>query len=261
MLKAINKGIEGLGRWAEFSIRVFKTFTSKGVSSTSLVEQMYHVGVRSLPITIVSGLFVGAILAIQINLQLKDFGAQTFLGGLSTSTTLRNLGPVLIAFLLSGRVGAFTSAELGTMAITDQLNAIRCLGMDPVEKIVVPRLVALTCSSFLLLILGLGMTVVGGVVISSAHLGVNPIQFSQNISLFVSSWSIGIGVVKSFLFGLMIGTISCFFGYHTAGGARGVGRAVKRTSVATLVSIILMDFLVSTALESLKTFFEIMANS
>ncbi|NDG26714.1 MAG: ABC transporter permease [Proteobacteria bacterium] len=184
MLKAINKGIEGLGRWAEFSIRVFKTFTSKGVSSTSLVEQMYHVGVRSLPITIVSGLFVGAI-----------------------------------------------------------------------------RLVALTCSSFLLLILGLGMTVVGGVVISSAHLGVNPIQFSQNISLFVSSWSIGIGVVKSFLFGLMIGTISCFFGYHTAGGARGVGRAVKRTSVATLVSIILMDFLVSTALESLKTFFEIMANS
>ncbi|NDC26010.1 MAG: ABC transporter permease [Proteobacteria bacterium] len=192
---------------------------------------------------------------------MKDFGAQTFLGGLSTSTTLRNLGPVLIAFLLSGRVGAFTSAELGTMAITDQLNAIRCLGMDPVEKIVVPRLVALTCSSFLLLILGLGMTVVGGVVISSAHLGVNPIQFSQNISLFVSSWSIGIGVVKSFLFGLMIGTISCFFGYHTAGGARGVGRAVKRTSVATLVSIILMDFLVSTALESLKTFFEIMANS
>jgi len=244
--------MRNFGRWFLFSKTVVGLFFKEGLSRKQLINHMYQVGVRSIPITCVAGLFVGAILAIQINLQLKDFGAQSFLGGLSTSTTLRNLGPVLIAFLLAGRVGAFSSAELGTMAITDQLNAIRCLGLNPLSMIIMPRLVALTISSFLLLVMGLGLTVVGGMMISSVYLKINPLLFVSHIPQFVSGSSVLIGVLKSFLFGLTIGTISCFVGYHTTGGSEEVGQSVRRTAVVTLVSIIVIDFLVSFSVESIS---------
>ncbi|NBX75793.1 MAG: ABC transporter permease [Proteobacteria bacterium] len=252
MIIDFQKFLDGVGTWFLFSKNVVGFFIRDGISRKVLVQQMYQVGVRSMVTTCVAGLFVGAILAIQINLQLKDFGAQSFLGGLSTSTTIRNLGPVLIAFLLAGRVGAFSSAELGTMAITDQLNAIRCLGLNPLSVIIMPRLVALTISSFLLLVLGLGLTVFGGIIISSVSLKVNPLQFISHIPQFVSGVSIFIGVLKSFLFGIIIGTISCFVGYQTTGGAEEVGKAVRRTAVVTLVSIIVTDFLVSFVVESIS---------
>ncbi|NBT57615.1 ABC transporter permease [bacterium] len=255
MLELLKGFFDGVGKWFLFSRRVISVCFKEGVDKKQLVEQMYQVGSRSIPLTAIAGLFVGAILAIQINLQLKDFGAQSFLGGLSTSTTLRNLGPVLIAFILAGRVGAFSTAELGTMSITEQLNAIRCLGLNPLSVIIVPRLVALTLSSFLLLVLGLGLTVLGGISISAVALKVNPLQFTSHISQFVSLSSISMGMIKSFLYGLLIGTISCFVGYHTNGGAEDVGRSVRRTAVVTLVSIIVTDFLVSVVSEAVKTFF------
>lgn len=241
----LNIFFEGMGKWAAFCRKLVTLAFREGVAPKELIHQMVQVGVRSIPITCIAGLFVGAILAIQINLQLKDFGAQGFLGGLSTSTTLRNLGPVLIAFLLAGRVGAYTSAELGTMAITDQLNAIRCLGLDPFQKILIPRLVAVVVSSFLLLTIGLGMTVLGGILISVSALDVNALQFISHIPQFVSVRSISLGMIKSVIFGFMIGSVSCFFGFYTEGGAEAVGKTVRKTAVVILVSILIVDFLVS----------------
>lgn len=228
-----------------FGGRVVRIFLTKGIRVRSVVLQMYAVGVKSLPITITAGLFVGAIMAIQLNLQLRDFGAQGFLGGLSTSTTIRNVGPVLIAFLLSGKVGAYTSAELGTMQVTDQLNAIRCLGTDPIEYIILPRMLAVVLSSFFLLIVGLMLTVLGGVGMSSLSLGVNPLNYIENIPRLVSLWSVGTGFVKSFFFGLVIALICCYKGYHARGGAIGVGQTVKSTAVMTLVMIVISDFAIS----------------
>jgi phospholipid/cholesterol/gamma-HCH transport system permease protein len=155
------------------------------------------------------------------------------------------VGPVLIAFILSGKVGAYTSAELGTMRVTDQVDAIRCLGTDPVAYLILPRLFAVTVSSFLLLIVGLLMTILGGMLISAFHLGINIILYTTNIPNFVSGWSIAIGVVKSFVFGNLIGVISCYRGYYTTGGAMGVGATVRQTAVATLVCIIIADFTLS----------------
>lgn len=234
-----------IGSVVLFAMTCLKIFLTKGVKPKAVVLQMYSVGVQSFLTTVTAGLFVGAIMAIQINLQLRDFGAQSFLGGLNTSTTIRNVGPVLIAFLLSGKVGAYTSAELGTMQITDQLNAIRCLGTDPIEYIILPRLIAVIISSFLLLIVGLMLTILGGVAMSSVSLGVNPLAYIENIPHFVSLWSVGIGFMKSFCFGLVIGIISCYKGYTARGGAIGVGDSVKSTAVMTLVTIIILDFGVS----------------
>lgn len=234
-----------IGACVLFAVDVFRAFLREGIRLPLFIEQMYLAGVRSLPTTMVSGAFVGAIMAIQLDLQLKDFGAQSFLGGLCTSTTIRDIGPVLIAFILSGKVGAFTSAELGTMKVTDQVDAIRCLGTDPISYLILPRMCAVITSSFLLLVIGLGMTVIGGVFISVVQLGINPDAYLNNISKVVQWWSIGMGVVKSFVFGIIIAVICCYEGYSATGGAEGVGKAVKRTSVITLLTIIITNFLIS----------------
>jgi phospholipid/cholesterol/gamma-HCH transport system permease protein len=237
--------LTGIGAAFMFSLDALRALLRAGIRPAQIVDQVYRVGVKSFPTTFLAGGFVGAILAVQINLQLRDFGAQGFLGGLSTSTTIRDLGPVLIAFILSGKVGAFTSAELATMKVTEQMDAIRCLGADPLEYLIVPRMVAVVISSFLLLIVGLMMTVGGGMLLSDLTLGVNTIAYLSNIARVVTWWSVGMGIFKSFVFGNLIAVISCYQGYHAEGGARGVGDAVRRTSVQTLLSIIIVNFAIS----------------
>jgi len=220
-----------------------------------VVDQIYQVGFRSLGMTFTAGIFVGAIMALQIDVQLKDFGAEAFLGGLSTSTTLRNVGPVLIAFLLSGKVGAYTSAELGTMEVTEQLNAIRLLGANPVEYIILPRMWAVIVSSFLLLIVGLMVTILGGVIFSEM-IGINPLTYIQNIPRIVTGGSIALSVVKSFLFGVIIAVVSCYKGYYARGGSVGVGIAVQSCSVTNLMLIIFTNFIVSMAYSLFQDVFQ-----
>jgi len=227
-----------------FACRCLKLSCQGKTNWHAVLEQIFQVGVKSLGMTVTAGLFVGAIMALQIDVQLKDFGAEAFLGGLSTSTTLRNVGPVLIAFLLSGKVGAYTSAELGTMEVTEQLNAIRLLGADPVEYIILPRAWAVVISSFLLLIVGLMVTILGGVVFSQ-FIGVNPLSYIQNIPRIVTGWSLGLSIIKSFIFGLLIAIVSCYKGYKARGGAVGVGVAVQSCAVTNLILIIFVDFFLS----------------
>lgn len=250
----VTQAIQEVGRIVVFFMECFQLLIRAKFNRRAIIEQIYEVGVHSIGITLTAGVFVGAIMALQINLQLKDFGAQGFLGGLATSTTLRNVGPVLIAFLLSGKVGAYTSAELGNMQVTDQLNALKLLGINPIETIILPRMLAVIISSFLLLIIGLMVTIVGGMVFSTS-VGVNALNYINNIPRLVSGWSLGVGIVKSFCFGLMIATISCYKGYNADGGSRGVGKAVKSCAVTTLVLIILVDFSVSLLAEIVQEWF------
>lgn len=246
---------EEIGGVFTFLQSLWKLLLKKGVRISDVVNQMYEVGVHSVPITVMSGMFVGAIMAIQINEQLKDFGAQSFLGGLTTSVTIRDVGPVLIGFLLSGKVGAYTTAELGTMKVTDQIAALECLGINALEFIVLPRLVAVVFSSFLLLVIGLSLTVVGGAYFSMLALKINLQNYVNNIPQLITGASVIVGICKSFVFGLLIGVISCYKGYSTTGGAEGVGRAVKSGSVTVLVWIIIFDFGISFLARTIQEIF------
>lgn len=228
-----------------FVNQVIQSMREEGLSYRTFIDQLFQVGVKTIPLACIAGAFVGAILALQIDSQIKDFGAQVFLGGMSTSTTLRNLGPVLIGFLLAARVGAYTTAEVGTMAITDQINAIACLGLNPLSVVLAPRMVALIIASFLLLILGLVMTFVGGMMTAHWILGINPSQFVAHIPKFISTHSLLLSGMKSLVFGFLIGVLSCFFGYQTRGGSEAVGKSVQKASVFIFLSIILFDFCVS----------------
>lgn len=238
-----KRELEELGASSLFWWQTMRVTFTKDVEWRTFLYQFHNVTIYSLPTTCVAGIFVGAIMGIQFYMQLKDFGAVSVLGGLTTSGTIREVGPVLIAFMLSGKVGAYTSAELGTMRVTEQIDAIRCLGTDPIRFIIAPRYIAVVIASFLLLTFGLMISMLGGILITQQISSMNTFQYISMVPTYVSWWSVGNGVFKSFVFGGLIAQICCFKGYTTTGGARGVGRTVKETAVRIMIAIIIFDYL------------------
>jgi phospholipid/cholesterol/gamma-HCH transport system permease protein len=210
-----------------------------------VADQIWKVTVQSFLTTGMAGFFVGAIMTVQFTMQMREFGALGFLGGLATSATIREVGPLLIAFMLSGKVGAFTSAELGTMRVTEQIDAIRCLGADPIREIILPRFIAIIISSFFLLALGLVMSILGGIFMGSIFAGVNPEEYIRHIPTIVVFPSVLSGLFKCLVFAILLATICTYRGYNTSGGAKGVGRAVVQTAVATMLSIVVADWFTS----------------
>lgn len=207
--------------------------------------QIWRVTEQSLPTTAMAGFFVGAIMTVQFTLQMKEFGALGYLGGLATSGTVREVGPLLIAFMLSGKIGAFTSAELGTMKVTEQIDAIRCLGADPIQEIIVPRLIGIIVSSFALLSLGLFMSIFGGMLMGSVFADVSPGEYMRHIPTILTVSSIVNGLIKCFVFALLLAITCTFMGYTATGGAKGVGKAVINTAVTTMVGIVVADWFTS----------------
>jgi phospholipid/cholesterol/gamma-HCH transport system permease protein len=192
-----------------------------------------------------AGFFVGAIMTVQFTLQIKAFGALGYLGGLSTSATVREVGPLLIAFLLSGKVGAFTSAELGTMRVTEQIDAIRCLGANPLQEIILPRFLGIVISSFVLLAAGLMMSIFGGLLLGALFSGINPEEYLRHIPTIVSGFSVASGLFKCLVFALVLASVCTYKGYTASGGAKGVGRNVVSTAVMTMVGIVVFDWMTS----------------
>ena len=244
-MTAILAIIDEIGCTILFLKKILATFLGKRLKSHDLFEQIWKVTLESFFTTALAGFFVGAIMTVQFALQMKEFGALGYLGGLSTSGTIREVGPLLIAFMLSGKVGAFTSAELGTMRVTEQIDAIRCLGADPIHEIIVPRFFAIVISSFFLLGAGLMMSILGGMLMGQAFVGVSFEEYIRFIPMIVSPVSVLSGLVKCGIFALVLATICTYKGYTTSGGAKGVGRSVVSTAVSTMICIVLMDWLTS----------------
>lgn len=235
-----------LGSMLLFIKEVALTAVHYPSSRTLIFEQIWKVTMQSVSTTALAGFFVGAIMSVQFALQMNEFGAIGFLGGLATSGTVREIGPLLIAFLLSGKIGAFTSAELGTMRVTEQIDAIRCLGANPIQEIIVPRFIGIVVASFFLLGAGLIMSIFGGALLGYFFAGVNFEQYIRHIPTIVTIPSILSGTFKSIIFALVLGTICTYKGYTATGGAKGVGKAVVSTAVMTMISIVVADWLTST---------------
>lgn len=236
---------EEVGGSILFLEKILGTMFKKRLKVHEIFVQIWKVTTESFPTTAMAGFFVGAIMTVQFALLLKEFGALGYLGGLTTSATFREIGPLLIAFMLSGKVGAFTSAELGTMRVTEQIDAIRCLGADPMQEIIVPRFVGIVISSFFLLAAGLMMSVFGGIIMGLIFAGVEPEEYLRYVPSIVNPISILSGLVKCGTFAVVLATLCTYKGFSTTGGAKGVGRAVVATSVMTMVSIVVMDWLTS----------------
>lgn len=237
--------LDEIGGALLFLQKILRTMFVKKIKSHEVFEQIWKVTADSFANTAMAGFFVGAIMTVQFAMQMKEFGALGYLGGLATSGTFREVGPLLIAFMLSGKVGAFTSAELGTMRVTEQIDAVRCLGADPLQEIIVPRFIGIIISSFFLLGAGLIMSVFGGMLMGQAFAGVNFEEYLRHVPLIVSPVSILNGLIKCFAFAVVLATICTYKGFTTSGGAKGVGRSVVSTAVATMICIVVMDWLTS----------------
>lgn len=235
--------VSEIGRGVQFFALIIETLIRRPCARSEVFEQIWRVTQQSFLTTGMAGFFVGAIMTVQFTLQMKEFGALGFLGGLATSGTIREVGPLLIAFMLAGKVGAYTSAELGTMRVTEQLDAIRCLGADPVQEIILPRFLGIVVASFFLLGLGLVMSILGGMLMGTLFAGVNPQEYLRHLPTIVTSASIISGLIKCFVFAVLLATICTYKGFSATGGAKGVGLAVVGTAVSTMVCIVVADWL------------------
>ena len=231
-----------MGAMGKFLHELFRTFLQCRKKIKSLINiQITLVAYRSMGTILFSGFFVGAILVMQFYLMLSKYEATSLLGGLATSATMREIGPLIISFLLAGKIGAFTTAEIGTMTVTEQIDAIRCLGTDPIEYLIIPRFIAIIVCSTLLLFFGLLVGLVGSIMIADVLYNINILQFLESIPKFAGFWSLFGGVCKSIIYGTIVALVSTYKGYTATGGAKGVGIAVTQCAIYTNLLITLAN--------------------
>jgi phospholipid/cholesterol/gamma-HCH transport system permease protein len=211
-----------------------------------LRRNLYKMAVKSLPIVVVTALFTGVITVIQTAPIIKRFGAEGLLGWGAGFATIREIAPLLTALMISGRVGANNTAELGTMVVTEQIDALRALAIDPVAFLVVPRFLAIVVTLFTMTVYADAVALFGAAYSGSALLQIEPRSFYNGVTgglLHLSD--VANGLVKSVVFGLVIALSSCHFGMATTGGAPGVGKSVNATVVASAAGVFILDYFVS----------------
>lgn len=230
-------------------VRVLMRVVPPRVDSRELLKNLYKMGVKSLPIVAVTAIFTGAIMVIQAATIVKRYGAEGLLGWGAGFGTLREIAPLLTALMISGRVGANNTAELGTMVVTEQLDALRVLAIDPIAFLIAPRFISIVSTLFMMTLFADALALIGAAYTGEALLDVSPTTFYNGLtSGLLGFGDVANGLFKSIVFGLVIGLASCHFGLATKGGAPGVGRAVNSTVMASAAGIFVLDYLTSFAL-------------
>src|SRR6266508_700507 len=216
-----------------------------------IIEQFDAIGVGSLTVVLLTGLFTGMALAAQSGMTLDQFGARPVVGRLVSASMIKELGPVLTALMLTGRIGSGIAAELGSMMVTDQINALRALGTDPVRKLVVPRVLAGFFMAPVLTIISDFVGIVGGWIVARFQLQVATGIYWSSVTKALYTQDVWMGLIKPFVLGFAIVTIACHVGLRTTGGTQGVGKATTISVVAGSVAVIAVDFFVTQALIAL----------
>lgn len=236
---------EQVGGLAVLSGRIVARLFPPRIDRYELSRNLHKMGVKSLPIVVVTALFVGAIMVIQAAPLVTRFNARGMIGWGAGFATLREVGPLLIALMFSGRVGANNTAELGTMVVTSQIDALRALAIDPISYLVLPRVLSMVVMLFFLTVIGDVVAIGGAMVAAKALLDVDPRSFMNSLTMLLSEWDLMTGLIKSILFGAMIALTSCHFGFSVKGGAPGVGKAVNGAVVAAASGIFILDYFTS----------------
>jgi phospholipid/cholesterol/gamma-HCH transport system permease protein len=246
----LERGLGDLGDLTAFAGRVLRGTLHRPGRGT-LLPVFFAVGVRSIPVVGVTGLFIGMVLAVQAYDQFASMGMQTRLGGVINVSVVRELGPVLAATMLAGRIGSAIAAELATMRITEQIDAMACLGTNPVHYLAVPRFLACVALIPLLTVVANFMGVMGGALISVSVYHIEAHHYWANTEGYIRLWDIVAGLIKPICFGAAIGVISCHRGFTSRAGAEGVGRAATEAFVTAFVAILGLDFMLAMFLNQL----------
>ena len=220
-----------------------------------LMPQFFAVGVASIPVVAITGGFIGMVLVLESFAQFQAIGQETRLGGVINVSVTKQIGPVLAAVMVAGRVGCALAAELGTMRVTEQLDAMRAMAADPIPQLVVPRFVACIIMTPLLTIYSDLLGVWGGWLITVQFFGVSPTEYWSFSEYFVDWWEPTVGLIKSVFFGASIGLIACYKGFNCEAGAAGVGRAATEAFVASFLAIIVFNLVLAKLLNTIGIMF------
>lgn len=236
--------IEQLGALSIFYWRILRVVPLARRNLHLTLEQMVHIGISSLPIVCLSSLFTGAVTAAQAAYQFNDYIPLAYLGFAVQKAIMVELGPVLTALIIAGRIGAAMAAELGTMRVTEQIDAMECLALDPFRFLLAPRLIACLIMLPVLTIYSDLVCLLGGLGVATFFVDLEPAIFFNGIKLFFVPKDVYIGIIKGFVFGGAISLMGCYYGFTASGGAEGVGVSTRRAVVAASVTILILDYIV-----------------
>jgi phospholipid/cholesterol/gamma-HCH transport system permease protein len=243
------EGVEAFGRFWVFCMRTWRWLLRGMLRYRNwrlAMPQLFEIGNRSLPVIVVTGTFVGLVLAVQAYDQLDAAGFEQRMGVLLNLTLVQELGPVLAAVMLAGRVGGALTAELGTMNVTEQLDALRVMGSDPIRHLVVPRFIACVVMAPVLTIFADLCGSLAGMWVAVVLKNVPYEPYSYFTKEALQKWDLMVGFIKSVVFGAIIAMVACYKGFHCKAGAEGVGRACTQAFVASFVAILVVDFFIAT---------------
>jgi phospholipid/cholesterol/gamma-HCH transport system permease protein len=231
-----------VGRFFEILWRVAIWTPRPPYDLRELARQMVRVGVESVPVVVLTSLFTGMVMALQTFSTLKRVNAESFVGTLVALSMVRELAPVISSLLIAGRCGSAMGAELGTMRVTEQIDALEVLATDPVHYLMVPRVWATTIMLPLLIALADAISIFGGYLISVVYMGANAVSYMHRTYQYMDLRDLMSGLIKAAVFGLIISVVGCQSGFYTRGGAEGVGRSTTRSVVVASIAILITDF-------------------
>lgn len=243
--------ISVLGEYIIFLLKVIYSVCRHFPRWSLIRDQLFNIGVLSLSVVALTGFSTGLVLAAQSYYQLADKGLVSVTGLMVAKAMLTELGPVLTAFMITGRVGAAMTAELGTMVVTEQIDAMKSMAVDPDNYLIGPRFIGGFIMFPLLTIFSIVMGVFGGYLISVYYFGISPIVFWEPIPTYTTTFDVFVGLTKAIVFGFLITTICCFKGIRVSGGAAGVGKSTTNAVVISYVIILFVNFFLTMALNSL----------
>lgn len=248
-MKQLHLLFDGLGSALLLTTRAFASLPTAPRILKRIVEHAYFGGYASLPIISILSFFIGAVLALQSGITLQDFGAKEIIGTLVGESLVRELGPVMVAILLAGRVGSATTAELASMKVYQEIDALVTMNIPPERFLVLPRLLAVLLYMPVLTIVAIVIGWMGGAVICHYVdlIGVEPAQYFRSVKAFLTIEKMVDGLIKAEIFGFCIILIACNTGLRTRGGPREIGHAVTRSVVVSLITILILDYFITKA--------------
>jgi|YelNatPaOPRAMG01_1025707.scaffolds.fasta_scaffold00265_1 phospholipid/cholesterol/gamma-HCH transport system permease protein len=245
-LEKLGKGtiefFREIGQVSNLFWKIIKSFKSIPRSRKIILYQMEHIGVNSLPLVLIIAIFTGAVAAWQAAYQLKGLAPLSILGGATSRAIITELGPVLTGIVIAGRVGASIAAELGTMKVTEQIDALEAMAVNPIRYLAMPRVLASIIMLPLLVIFADSLAVFGAYVVSNYFLGVSMAVFFESVKRFFAAKDLIAGLIKTVFFGLVTSLLGCHIGFRTEGGAEGVGLSTIRSFVISAALILILDY-------------------
>jgi phospholipid/cholesterol/gamma-HCH transport system permease protein len=241
----VRRGLSGAIHYVMFILETFRNVFAAVQCHHLTVEQMHRIGITSIPLVATTSIFTGSIMSWQLTYQFADMIPLTYVGMAVGKSVMTELAPILTAMVLAGRVGASMCSELGTMAVTEQLDAYNVLGLNPYKFLIVPRISSAFIMLPVLTILSIFVGLLGGFVVAYLYKEVTFHMFFSGVRLSYKDWDFAVGLMKSALFGFFISSYACYFGYYTINGAEGVGKSTKATVVFSMTSILIGGFALS----------------